>query len=413
MTEYIDTIIIGGGQGGLSISYYLSMVGREHIIFEKAHQAAQVWRNRWDSFTLITPNWMVRLPGAHYQGDNPDGFMTKDEIVTYFTSYIQHFKLPINYGTTVISVERINNGYRVVTNKGNYAAKNVVIAVGLHQHPKIPPFHKKMSAEIQQIHSSEYRNPERLPPGGVLVVGSAQSGSQIAEELYQNGRKVYLSVSTAGRVPRRYRGLDSARWMEKMGYYRRTVDELSSPKDKFAASAHGTGKNGGHTINLHQFVKDGVILMGHVKDVDRKTLFLEKDLKENLAKADQFEAKFIREIDDYINENKLENPPESLPILQDGYEAEEITKLNLEQAGIRSVIWATGYQFDFRWIKLAAFDEDGYPIQERGVSQFAGLYFIGLPFLHTGISGVIAGVGDDAAHIASVIEKNGVRKLIV
>jgi len=410
MTEFIDTIIVGGGQGGLSVSYYLCQQGREHVIFEKSYQAAQVWRNRWDSFTLITPNWMVRMPGAPYQGDNPDGFMTKDEIVTYFETYIKHFKLPIKYGVRVTGVKPLKNGYRVLTNNGDYAAKNVVIAVGLYQKPKMPPCYKKLSSEIQQIHSFEYKNPELLPPGAVLVVGSGQSGSQIAEELYQSGRKVFLSVGAAGRVPRRYRGLDSARWMEKMGYYKRLVSELSSPKDKFAGSAHGTGKNGGHTINLHQFAKEGVVLLGQVKDIDNDTLLFKMNLKENLAKADQFEQDFVDEVDAYIDSQKLDIPGERLPKFTDGYQAKEINELDLKQAGIRTVIWATGYKFDFSWIQLPVFDEDGYPIQARGVTEYAGLYFIGLPFLHNGISGVIAGVGDDAAYIASVVEKSGIKK---
>ena len=412
MTKFIDTIIVGGGQGGLSVSYYLRQQGREHVIFEKAHQAAQVWRNRWDSFTLITPNWMVRMPGAPYQGDDPDAFMTKDEIVTYFESYIKRFKLPITYGVCVTGVKPDKNGYRVFTNKGDYEAKHVVIAVGIYQQPRMPSCYKKFPTEIQQIHSCEYKNPDLLPPGAVLVVGSGQSGSQIAEELYQSGRKVFLSVGKAGRVPRRYRGLDAARWMEKLGYFKRLVSELSSPKDKFAGSAHGTGKNGGHTINLHQFAKEGVILLGQVEDIKNDSLLLKMNLKDNLAKADQFEQNFVEEIDRYIESNDLDFPEERLPKFTDGYQAKEIKEIDLKQAGIRTVIWATGYKFDFSWVQLPIFDEDGYPIQARGVTEYAGLYFIGLPFLHNGISGVIAGVGDDAAHIARVIEKTSQKKFL-
>jgi len=412
MTKRIDTIIIGGGQAGLSTSYYLKDQGRDHIILEKANQAAQVWRNRWDSFTLITPNWMVRLPGSPYKNINPDGFMKRNEIVAYFESYIKQFKLPIRYGIQVTSVEPMGSGYCVSTDKGEYMSDNVIVAVGLYQRPKMPHFNKQLAPDILQIHSSEYKNPKSLPNGAVLVVGSAQSGSQIAEELYQNGRKVYLSVSGAGRVPRRYRGVDVTHWMEKMGYYKRTVDELESPKDKFGSSAHGTGKNGGHTINLHQFTKDGVVLLGRIEDVEEDCIFLSSDLNNNLAKADQFEINFVNEVDNFIKKNELDFPAETLPKLKDGYEVKEIRELNLNQSGIRSVIWATGYKFDFSWVKLPAFDEDGYPIQTRGVSEFAGLYFIGLPFLYSGISGVLAGVGADAAYIASVIDKSGHKRLI-
>lgn len=410
MFEHIDTIIIGGGQAGLSTSYYLKKQGREHIIFEKAHQPAQVWRNRWDSFTLITPNWMIRLPGATYSGDDPDGFMARDELVRYFEAYIKQFNLPIRYGVKVHSVEYLGDGYLVRTSEGDYKSNNLVIACGLHQKPKVPPFSKNLSPDIHQLHSSQYKNPSSLPRGVVLVVGSAQSGSQIAEELYQSGRRVYLSVSTAGRFPRRYRGKDANYWMEKMGYFANTVDDLKSPKDKFAPSAHGTGKNGGHTINLHQFAKDGVTLLGHVQDIKGDQILLAHDLKENLARADQFELDFIHEVDAFIESEGLDLPTETLPKLTDGYELDEILELDPHRVGITSVIWATGYTFDFSWIKLPVFDQDGYPIQDCGVSHYPGLYFVGMTFLCTGISGLLAGVGDDAKYIASKIQERALLK---
>jgi len=407
MTDQIDTIIIGGGQGGLSTSYHLMQQGREHLILEQADQAAEAWRNRWDSFTLITPNWTIRLPGAKYQGDAPDGFMARDQVIAYFEEYVERFELPIRYGSWVTSVEPIEAGYMVSTDEAEFEAANVVIATGLYQQPKIPPFSTNLSSEIHQLHSSEYRNPEALPPGAVLVVGSAQSGAQIAEELYQSGRKVYLSVSSAGRLPRCYRGKDVTRWLDEIGFYDRTADELPSPKAKFAGSAHGTGKNGGHTINLHQFTRDGVVLLGHIQSAQGDRITLAPDLKESLVKADKFEADIVKTIDDYIERNVLDAPIDSLPELSDGYEAEEILELDLEAIGVTSVICATGYKFDFSMVKLPVFDEDGYPVQKRGVTEFFGLYFIGLPFLHTLKSGILLGVGDDAAHVASAIARNG------
>ena len=410
MLKHLDTIIIGGGQAGLSTSYYLKKQGREHIILEKAEEAAQVWRNRWDSFTLITPNWMVRLPGTPYSGNNPDGFMSRNEIVQYLEAYINEYNLPIRYGITVESVEHLGEDYLVKTTVGDYKACNVVIATGLHQKPKMPPFRTNLSPAILQIHSSQYKNPDSLPEGAVLVVGSAQSGSQIAEELYQSGRKVYLSVSKTGRIPRRYRGKDSYYWMAKMGYFARTVDELGSPKDKFAPSAHCSGKDGGHTINLHQFAKDGVVLLGRVKDIQGDRISLASDLKENLAEADQFERDFTQEVDDYIKFEGLDNPPEDLEELTDGFEADEILEINANQEGITSVIWATGFTFDFNWIKLPVFDEDGYPIQNCGVSKYLGLYFVGMNFICTGSSGLLAGVGRDAKYIARKIQNRSLEK---
>jgi putative flavoprotein involved in K+ transport len=403
MTEHINTIIVGGGQGGLSTSYYLKHQDREHFILEQAEQAAFVWRNRWDSFTLITPNWMIRLPGAEYEGDDPDGFTARDDVITYFEEYIKRFDLPIRYGCQVTSVEPIEAGYLVSTDKTDFEASNVVIATGLYQQPKIPPFSNNLTSEILKLHSSEYRNPEMLPEGSVLVVGSAQSGCQIAEELYQSGRKVYLSVGSAGRLPRRYRSKDVTRWLDEIGFMDMTVDKLPSPKAKFGGSAHGTGKDGGHTINLHQFARDGVVLLGHIQSVQDYRVVLAPDLKENLAKADKFEADFVKQVNEYIEKNGLDMPIETITELCDGYEADLIPELNLKSVGITSVIWATGYKFDFSLVKLPAFDEDGYPVQKRGVTEYKGLYFVGLPFLHTSKSGLLAGVGDDAAHVVSVI----------
>jgi putative flavoprotein involved in K+ transport len=404
MTEHMETVIVGGGQAGLAVSYYLSQQGRAHAILEKAAQPAEAWRNhRWDSFTLVTPNWTVRMPGAEYQGDDPDGFMPRDEVVAYLEEYIERFRLPIRYGVRVSSVEANGAGYLVHTDEATVEAANVVMATGLFQQPKILPFSANMPGEVQQLHSSEYRNPAALPPGAVLVVGSAQSGAQIAEELYQSGRKVYLCVGGSGRGPRRYRGKDIVWWLNKIGFFDATVDKLPSPKARFAASIQASGKDGGHTINLHQFARDGVVLLGRMQAVQGGKITLAPDLAENLSKMDKFEADLLKRIDDYIEGNGLIVPQETLPELRDGYDAEVITELDVEFAGITSVIWATGYKFDFGLVRLPVLDGDGYPIQKRGVTDYPGLYFVGLPWLHTARSGLLSGVGDDAAAIVEDI----------
>lgn len=407
MNEQVNTIIVGAGQAGLSTSYYLKQQGREHLIFEQAKQATPAWRSRWDSFTLVTPNWMFRLPGAEYQGDNPDGFMDRDDLVARLETYLERLDPPIRYETQVKSVERIDAGYRVRTDKGDFEAANVVIATGLFQNPRIPLFSTKISSDIHQLHSSEYRNPEALPAGAVLVVGSAQSGCQIAEELYRTGRKVYLCVGNAGRVPRRYRGKDATRWLLELGFFDMTADKLPSPKAKFAGSIQATGRDGGHSINLHQFARDGVVLLGHIQDIQQNRIILATDLMETLAKTDQAEADFIKQVDEYLEKTGQEAAMESIPGLRDGYKAEPISELDLKSAGITSVLWATGYKFDFSMVKLPVFDEDGYPVQERGVTGYPGLYFVGLPFLDTGKSGLFFGVGENAAHIAlAMAERN-------
>jgi putative flavoprotein involved in K+ transport len=399
MTDHVETIIVGGGQAGLSTSYYLKKQGREHVILEQAQQAAKVWINRWDSFTLNTPNWMTRLPGAEYQGNNPDDFMPRDKIIAYFEEYIERFELPVRYGIRVTSVEPIQSGYLVSSNEGEFEAANVVIATGINQEPRIPIFSSYLSGEIHQLHSNQYRNSMDLPAGAVLVVGSAQSGCQIAEELYQNRRKVYLSVSSAGRAPRRYRGKDVAYWLSKIPFFSRTIEDLPSPKAKFAPNPHVTGNAGGHDLNLHQFARDGVVLLGHINGIEGERIFLNTDLVENLEKGDKFEADIVKKIDDFILANGIEAPVETLLDLRDGYATQEVSELDLKSAGITSVIWATGYKFDFGFVRLPTFDEDGFPLQKRGVTEFPGLYFVGLPFIHTAASGLLAGVGEDACYI--------------
>ncbi len=408
MVKKIETIIIGGGQAGLSTSYYLTRHGREHVVFEKAVMPANAWRNdRWDSFTLLTPNWSFRLPGAEYQGDEPNGFMARNEIIARFEQYARRFNLPVNYNMQVNSVEpdMKTNGYRVSTGETTWDARNVVVATGLFQSPKKPSFSSDLSTNILQLHSGEYRNPQTLPPGAVLVVGSAQSGCQIAEELYRGGRKVYLCVGSAGRVPRRYRGKDVYEWMLLSGFLDRTADQLPSPKAKFGGNPHVTGKDGGRTLNLHQFARDGVQLLGHLKDAREDRIWLSPDLKENLAKVDKVEVELVKMIDGYIEKSGIQAPPEQLPVLRDGYGVQEITELSLKSAGITTIIWALGYRFDYSLVKLPILDSDGFPIQKRGITEYPGLFFVGLPWLYKYKSGHIIGVGEDADYIASLIDE--------
>jgi putative flavoprotein involved in K+ transport len=406
MIEQIDTIIVGGGQGGLSTSFYLKQQGREHIVLEQGQQAAKAWRERWESFTLNTPNWMTKLPGAEYQSDDPDGFWVREKIIAYFEEYIERFELPVRYGMRVKAVKPIPSGYLVSCDDAEFEATHVVIAAGLNQEPRVPDISANLPAEIHQLHSGEYWNEGKLPAGAVLVVGSAQSGAQIAEELYQNGRKVYLSVSSAGRAPRRYRGKDVAYWLSKIPFFGRTVADLPSPKAKFAANPHVAG---GHSLNLHQFAKDGVVLVGHIQNVKGDRIVLKSNLKENLEKGDKFEADIIIKIDEYILVNGIDAPVEILPDLRDGYAAQESSELDLKIAGISSVIWATGYMFDFGFVKLPVFDEDGFPVQKRGVTEFPGLYFVGLPFMDTAASGLLAGVGENARYITEHMAQMHVR----
>jgi len=407
MNEQIQTIIIGGGQAGLATSYWLKQHQHEHIILEEATQAANAWRNgRWDSFTLVTPNWAMRMPGVESAGADPNGFMPRDEIVAYFEQYIERFKLHVCYNTRVTAVEKDGVGYVVRTDgdvvpNATFTARNVVVATGLYQRPKIPAFGARLDVGITQLHSGAYRNPHSLAPGAVLVVGSAQSGCQIAEELYQSGRRVYLCTGSAPRMPRRYRGKDIYEWANLTGFLDRTPDMLPSPKARFAGNPQLSGKDGGHSLNLHQFARDGVTLLGRITNVAGHTIALAPDLKENLAKSDGFEANFCKQVDDYVAQKGLDAPREELPRLRDGYNAPEILELDLKADGITTIIWAMGYSFDFSLVRLPTFDADGFPVQQRGVTNYAGLYFIGMPWMPRMKSGQLLGVGEAAEHIAA------------
>lgn len=405
--ETIETIIVGGGQAGLATSYHLKRLGREHVIFEAADKPAHVWRDdRWDSFTFVTPNWMIQLPGAHYDGNDPDGFLSKGEIIAYFERYLEQYDLPVRFKTPVVDVTRMDaGGYQVRTEAEVYQAKNVVIATGSFQNPKIPAFSKNIPTDILQIHSGKYRNPAQLPDGAILIAGSAQSGMQIAEELYQSGRKVYLSTGFAPRVPRRYRGRDILAWLVDTGFLDQTVDKLPSPKARFGANPQATGRDGGHNLNLHQFVRDGVTLLGHIADAGEGKVRFKPDLKENLARNDKAEKDIIAMVDKYIEANGINAPQESLIDMQDGYETEEITELDLKAADIHAVIWAMGYTSDYSLVKLPVTDEDGFPITQRGVTQYPGLYFVGMNWLSKRKSPILIGVNEDAEFIVADMTK--------
>src|SRR5215469_4157611 len=348
MAAFIETIIVGGGQAGLAVSYYLKREEHKHLVLERASAVANAWRNqRWDSFTLVTPNFQVRMPGGEYRGNDPYGFMPLAGVVEYFDNYVKRFDLPVHCGVEVFSVEGTIDGYLVQTSEGNYEAHNVVIATGLYQSPKIPGLSAGILSDILQIHSMEYKNPNSLPVGAVLVVGTGQSGAQIAEELYQSGRKVFLSIGSAGRVPRRYRGRDINDWFTRMGVFDTPVGELKSPRDKYAPHPQISGKNGGESLNLHQFARDGVVLLGHIRDARNGQLIIAPDLKETLAKVDHFELDATKMIDGYITRMGLSAPEQVVPRLRDGYEQQQVATLDMAAARIGVVVWATGYNFDF------------------------------------------------------------------
>ncbi|MEO8288471.1 MAG: FAD-dependent oxidoreductase [Chloroflexota bacterium] len=410
--ERIETMIVGGGQAGLATSYYLTQQGREHLVLERAELAGSSWRNgRWDSFTLVTPNWTMRMPGAEYDGPDREGYMPRDAIVRYFEEYTERFNLPVKYNTEVLAVEPVGGvggerrGYVVRTNEGIHHADNVVMATGFEQLPKIPSFAGAISPEVKQTHSSAYRNPQSLPEGAVLVVGSAQSGAQIAEELNLSGRKVYLSTGSTGRAPRRYRGKDVFEWLYISGFFDIPAAKMPFPIEHFSPP-HLSGTKGGHTLNLHQFARDGITLLGHLRGAAGNSVSFAPDLRENLARADGFERQVLNMVDGYIQRSGLDVPAEDVPQLRDGHQQPLIEELDLKAAGVSTIIWATGYSFDFGVVKMPVCDEHGVPIQTRGVANYPGLYFVGLPWSPALKPATLAGVSGSAEHIVLSIAES-------
>ena len=412
MTEQVEVVIIGGGQAGLALSYYLTQQGRTHLVLEQG-QVGETWRSgRWDSFTLNTPNWMTQLPGFAYQGDDPDGFLPREEIVDYLERYAASFHAPLHCGVRVTAVRQHpgGDGYLVEAQQMTFAARNVVLATGAFPQAKLPPASAALSVDICQLHTSEYRNPQTLPSGAVLVVGTGQSGCQIAEELHESGRQVYLSTSSCGRVPRRYRGKDSTWWLARLGFYDRTLDQLPSPTAKFACNPHVSGNQGGHDINLRQFARQGMTLLGHVQAAQGKQLLLAPDLEENLAKADAFAAQITQGIDEYITKTGMEvaaNRTTGEAPSKSATPTKPLLTLDLQSAGISTIIWASGYKLDFGWVQLPVFDQAGYPVHRRGITASPGLYFLGLHWLYKTKSALLFGIGEDAAFIASAIADRG------
>jgi putative flavoprotein involved in K+ transport len=378
--------------------------GIEHVVLERA-QIASNWRTqRWDSFCLVTPNWQCQLPGHPYQGSDRDGFMRKDEIVAYLTSYAASFDPPVVEGVDVQQATREpGGGFVLETSRGRLTADQLVIATGGYHRPLIPEIASRLPREMVQLHSSEYRNPESLPAGAVLVVGTGQSGCQIAEDLHLAGRVVHLSVGRAPRCARRYRGRDVVAWLDRMGHYDIPVGEQPDPQGARDKTNHYvTGRDGGRDIDLRQFARQGMQLYGRLRSARDGVIEFAPDLAQNLDHADDVYRSINRSIDAFIAREGIVAPrePEYVPVWQP---AREPAALDLRAAGVGAVVWCVGFAVDFQWVKIPVLDETGHPRHQRGVTPVDGLYFVGLPWLHTWGSGRLSGVGRDAQHIVARI----------
>ncbi len=406
--ESVETVVIGGGQAGLAMSYHLKELRQEHLVLERA-RVAENWRTqRWDSLMFQFPNWSIELPGYAYTGDDPDGFSHKDDILRFIEDYGARIQAPLRTGVNVLSLrpDAQAGRYVVLTDHGELKARNVVIATGPYQRPQVPQLSAGFPADVIQLHASEYRNPAALLAGAVLVVGSGGSGCQIADELVEAGRRVYLSVGRHRRFPRRYRGRDFFWWWRALGRHDRTVDD--SPEARHMARPVITGIHGGYDIDLRRSAANGVRLLGHLIDVSDGRAALALDLEENLRKGDQAFSDFQLEVDDYVSRTGTD-----APLHQSGYSRaltsgalEAPSVIDVRAAAIRSVIWATGYASDFGWVELPIFDERSEPVHRRGVTAAPGIYFLGLSWLHKATSAFLCGVGQDARYLAERIAED-------
>ncbi|TDU71212.1 putative flavoprotein involved in K+ transport [Prosthecobacter fusiformis] len=408
METHYPVIIIGGGQAGLSMSFCLKEKGIAHLVFEK-NRLAESWRSkRWDSFCLVTPNWQCALPGFDYAGDDPKGFMVKDQIVEYIESYARSFDPPLKEGVNVWRMRRNSSGvFEITTDIGDFTADQVVVATGGYQTSHLPRMAERFPSSITQLHSSNYKNAAALPPGEVLVVGTGQSGCQIAEDLHLAGRRVHLCVGGAPRTARRYRGKDVVEWLADMGYYDMPIHEHPK-KDMVRSKANHyvTGRDGGRDIDLRRFALEGMQLYGRLKEVTGSTLSFADDLKQNLDQADNVSESIKTTIDKFIASKGIEAPQEDryIPLWQP---EDRPATLDYSQSGITSItsiIWSMGYGTDYRWIEIPIFDGKGYPNHDRGVTSVPGVYFIGLPWQYTWGSGRFSGVAQDARFLANCIE---------
>lgn len=415
MIESFDVAIVGGGQAGLAMSYHLAESGVSHVVLE-AGRVGEAWRSeRWDSFHLVTPNFTLALPGMPYDGDDPEGFTPCAGVIAYLERYRERFRLPVRTGVRVESVERAGDGYRLATRAGALLARDVVVAAGAFPKPNVPPASAGLGAGVRQLHAVEYRNPDALPPGAVLVVGSGQSGAQIAEELHRAGRRVFLSLGSCGRLPRRYRGHDVVWWMLRLGLTEKRVGDL--PKGaRFACKPILTGREGGREIDLRALAREGLVPLGRLLDARDGEVAFAQTANESLDKADEFAIKTMDEIDAFAAARGLDLPADGETrgrFARKGPRVPERARLDLAAENVTSTVWATGYRPSFPWVRVPVFDENGFPRHVRGVTDSPGLYFLGLAYLHRGRSDTLFGVGEDALYLAGHVAARRAERVAV
>ncbi|MGI9623550.1 MAG: NAD(P)-binding domain-containing protein [Acidimicrobiales bacterium] len=398
--ESTTTIIIGAGPAGLAMSRSLTDLGIDHVVLERG-EVGNSWKTeRWDSLRLLTPNWMTRLPGFKYNGEDPDGYMTMPEVGQFFDNYADTFDAPIETNTTVKSVTQSNTGYTVETDRGTWDCTAVVVATGACSTPRIPDYASELPSSIVQLAPTQYRNPEQLPSGGVLVVGASASGLQLADEIRRSGREVTLAVGTHTRLPRHYRGRDMQWWLDATGTLDARYDEVGDlERARREPSLQLVGSTDHHTLDLGILQDSGVRLAGHLGSIDNGVATFADDLGHSVAKADARMERLLDKIDSWAFINQLTDLP---PVARDPKidVPAGLERLDLEAEGIETVIWATGFKPHYPWLQIPVKNEDGGLIHDGGVLPTPGAYVLGLPFMRRRKSTFIDGAGPDATELA-------------
>ena len=406
----IETAIIGAGQAGLTMSAILGAAGREHVVLEGREELGGGWRDRWDAFRLVSPAWSAGLLGWAYDGDDPDAFLPRDVIAGRVAEYADRIGSPVVTGTDVRRVTaRPLGGFRLETSQGSCDADQVILATGGFHRPHTPAMAGELPAQVLSLHSHHYRRETDLPRGGVLVVGSAQSGVQLAEELHAAGRDVYLAVGTAGRVPRWYRGRDIFSWLalmvdrgDELGVPLPTADQLPHPGRRYAGNPHLSGHRGGHEVNLRALGRDGITLLGRLEAIDGDRVRLADDLAANLDFSERFfRERFQDDIDELARRAGIDAPPaEPSPAVD--FEPPIVRELDLADRGIGTVLWTSGYRQDWSWIEPPIADELGFARQTDGmVTDVPGLFVIGSLWQRDQASATLFGVQRDARRLAA------------
>lgn len=400
MIERSDVVVVGAGQAGLATSHELSRLGVEHVVLER-NRVGATWQGRWDSFCLVTPNWATRLPGFWYEGDDPDGYIPRDEIVSYLERYAASFEAPVRQGVDVTSLEPADDGFVLRTSGGEIRARAVVVSTGAYQRPHRPSGATTLPSDLLQLDAEGYRNPDALPPGPILIVGSGQTGCQIAEELRLAGREVFLACGRAPWTPRRLGDRDIVWWVHESGFLSQPVEGLPSPEARLWSNVLATGRDGGHDLHLRTLRDSGVTLLGHFLGAEGPRARFAPDLARSVAWGDDRHREIMGLVRKLCAERGLPTPDIAEPEPFDGTAPDEV-----DLTGFGAVVFSGGFRPDYgSWVRVpGAFDGYGFPIHHEGASTVApGLYFVGVHFLRTRKSSILLGVGEDATIVGEQI----------